>query len=206
MKNTLIICTLILLYSCQKDANISYQDISSISGKIENWNLGSDKTIIFGLNENDGSTSIDANGNFYISNLSIPHRLISIDSSDLASLFKVSNHNIKTATAILSVFYSNDLINVIGHVHSGNRDVSTSNFVDGDYKVYYIYVNGDVSINGSSNISALGNSSSINASLYLKKGWNKYLYKIISANSKSGRVDCVTDSVPSSAKWFYEIY
>jgi len=208
MKNILTFCLLILLFSCKKSETLTttFEGITSISGKIENWTLGSDKTIVFGLYENDGSSSIDTNGNFHISNLTIPNRLISIDSSVIGKLFKVSNHNIKTATAILSVYNSTDLINVIGHVHAGNRDISTSDYADGDYKVYYIYVNDDVSINGSSSISAMGNSSAINSSLYLKKGWNVYLYKIVSASSKSGRVDCVTDSIPSSAKWYYEIY
>jgi hypothetical protein len=106
MKNPLVLLMFIILISCKKDESVTYEIINSFSGKIENWNLGSDYKIIFRNNLIIDSTSIDSIGNFNLSKLSIPTNLVLIDST---STLKVSNKNIKSTSASLFIYKSNDL-------------------------------------------------------------------------------------------------
>ena len=205
MKNIFLISILILLFSCKKDQILTYEAINSLSGKIENWNLGSNMKIYFGNNEVYGTSIIDSMGNFNILNLSIPiNNLIPIDSTDYREGYKISNHNVKiTQTTLLRVFQGNDLNTYLGFVQEGNRQIDSThgdpyNINNGDYSIFYIYVTEDVSINANSTGVLWGNKFIMNCNMNLKKGWNKYQYSFTPSNFNS-----VTAPDPSNAKWFF---
>jgi hypothetical protein len=210
MKSFILITVIIFLLSCNKEdnQNIPSDIITSLSGKIDNWTLGTDKTIKFGSKYSSiilGTSSIDTFGNFNIPSLNFPDdkSLTSIDSTFAYKGISISNHNAKIYYGLILVYNSIHADN-IGFVLRGNYDLSKTPYKKGDYKSLYYFVNENVIIKGNSSITVFGIENKANFNLNLEKGWNRVINRITSINSKSSSVDIISNPEIVDSLCFYE--
>jgi hypothetical protein len=206
------------IFSCKKDDNSGSggSSITSISGKIDNWTLGSDKALKAGFNIRNSNfelfvlidtCSIDDNGNFKFTSLANPsdNYLIPIDSALYGSSAKNKTYNIsnKAAKALNGDLnfriYSEETGEFVGYLYKEYTASSDSRSA-GDFHVGYNYVDRDVSITGSRLESDDAYTATVKANLSLKAGWNKIVNKIVS-RSETSSVQEISGNEPAGAKW-----
>lgn len=202
------------LFSCKKDDDTPSTVVNSITGQIDNWTQGSDKIMKAAYYKHEefeityvevGSCSIDNNGNFTIKSLSLPKSadLISLDSliNNGKQNFKLSNTKVKTLKPDLQLLiYSGN--EIIGNVRKG---IFTDFDLEkvGDYEVYYIYVDSEVSVTGSNSVTNSGITSTTNVNIHLGAGWNKVFSKITTV-TESLRIKETVMTEPAGGKWIFE--
>ena len=222
---SLLVCFCLICSSCTKQNVVDPGDSGgfTISGKIENWSLGSDKraALIYyvttaetspdsGTTTLFGVSAIDAQGNFAFTNIPAPPdslfpvnngRQYNVGLFSDDSLF-FHGYSITTINIINSkqefvsnLFYSNQQLSVVPYT---NTSASV-----GDYTMMYQYVDRDIIRD-----SATSGPGIFNLTLYLtykvtlKKGWNK-IFAITTAVSDSSRSALWTTDAPSTAeKWY----
>jgi hypothetical protein len=213
----------LVIFSCKKDNNgtSAGTSVTSISGKIDIWTLGSNKILKVGFyNETSNysnefisvdSSSIDNNGNFNLTSLANPSSiyLVPIDSALYRSntknrTFNISNKSAKALRSDLNFrIYSNESGEPIGYLYKEYRASSDSNTA-GDFYVGYNYVDRDVSITGSRLESEDNYTATVKANLILKAGWNKTVNKVVSRSETSSTQE-ISINEPAGAKWIYEV-
>jgi hypothetical protein len=209
----------LVIFSCKKenDGTSNGSSITSISGKIENWTLGSEKFLLAGFYDSKSNmlenlitidtSSIDNNGNFNLTSLAIPSDiyLISLDSftfgsGDYKTNFNFSNHVTKILTHDLSFYIfskdSNLPIDYIYKSYNADSDATSAR----NFFIRYFYVDRQVSITGSNSQYYSNFIYTTNVNLSLKAGWNKIVYKDVMRSQTSFTED-VSVKEPAGAIW-----
>lgn len=201
--------TIVFFVGCNKDEsnpvdgiNNNSSVVTSISGKIENWNDGTDKVLKLSIFQNSnyisfGSSSIDANGNFNIQSLSpVPNDMLSVVSSILETGLSISNPSTMANTfkAKMKIYSGNSSTpyRETAKELNGNKTV-------GDFWIGYVYCDSDVNITGSYTYPAPYNEE-YNYNLSFKKGWNKICFKVTESNASIKKFD-VTNNEPEGGKY-----
>jgi hypothetical protein len=194
-----------LLTACKKDDNKTNTNglVTSISGKIENWTLGSDKEIKICVFSNStyisfGSSAVDINGNFNISSLSAPTSdlLISVDSK--FDGFTISNHSAMIIDKKVKFkIFGSDLNNPVREVSKAKQSVQYTE-TTGDFYVSFIYTNQDVNISGAYSETGTIISQNGTYNLTLKTGWNKVVNKLVNQTNNTYEISNIE---PDGASW-----
>ncbi len=197
--------------SCKKDNNPTDSGyITSISGKFENWNSGSDKIIKF---EGPaaayflfGSSSIDSLGRFNIASLATPpaNLLHSIDEM-LGNTSLATDYSAKTYSAAELLIYAGTNSTPLGftsYLNNSSFNLDSIGAITG----WYIYTDKDVSVSGiishtDSNNFTLTQENSI----ILKSGWNKCFSKLTLRTSNAITYK-ISNLQPSDIKWYYRLF
>jgi hypothetical protein len=195
-----------LLGGCSKDnpgsADLTGSaSVSEITGRLNNWNHGSNKTtvligteVLWNSDKIYSSSSIDSLGNFSLKNLDAPSSIMFIATVypkfAEATVFKENTLRCSDSSAIQVkghlVIPDDSLFSTLGFLFNKNFEYSFHSNRDsvkaGDYFVEYIYVNKDVSLNGVVDyelaadppaVPRIKSFYKINYDLSFQKGWNK---------------------------------
>ena len=225
---SVVVFSFFFFSSCHRQNPIDTGDSNagfSLSGKIENWRLGSDKsaaliyytttsetspdagkTVLFGVGK------IDSSGNFAITNVpALPDTLFPMENGRQYNVGLFSDDSLFfhgytiSSISILgsgptfvtsNLFYSTQWISVLPYVNTTS--------VVGDYTMMLQYTDRDVTRDSTS--TSLGVYDLMFHFTYkvsLKKGWNR-IYIITTAVSDSSRSALWTTDAPSTTgKWYY---
>lgn len=189
-----------LLYAgCSNDGNpanpeVQTKTITAISGKLENWSLGSGKTISLvyggaGFLTSFGVSDISDDGSFNIE-LSAP------DSSLLesgrgfvdGSCDKDITVSDTSAMYVLGMLVISDNNKVIGFAQHGGGAGQTQTDTVGSFTINYYYFDRNVDISG---IQLCGSKERYDYELNFEKGWNRV-------------TGSLTENTPSSVKYEYK--
>jgi hypothetical protein len=217
MKNILFLVWAIILFCNFKDTNLNSENITSINGQINNWNMGSKVTIWF----DTISSNIDTNGFFNIKQLTTPIKLKPIDSI-FSGRLNISNHNVKASECCIEFRQESNYHHAysFGIIQLSNKDKSIPQISEvGDYFVSYYYVSDDVDVQGENVLKYFNESmnyriydetlnyyiiNTIHISLKLKKGWNRVLCKTHSVTKSTIETYYSTSPIPSDAKYSFQ--
>lgn len=191
-----------------------------ISGKIENWDLGTGKYVKFGeFNFDTGAfevladSEISADGSFSITSAVNPSRNFLFQAKDgfvnineCSTDVTVSNSNVFGSYGHLVIFDSQTQ-QIIGNLHN-SLDVSQDGMPDvGDFNLEYYFVTDDILITGTA---ACEHEDQFNNIIHeefefdmnLKKGWNIGTRKIKSIFTNSVSFEITTGNT-QTGKWYY---
>ena len=211
MKNQFsTIFLIILLFSfflgCDKDdnplENNDTSNITSISGRILTWTYGTDKILKLSIYDNSiyyhfATSSIDANGNFNLSNLeSVPSDLL--EQIILPSGVTISNSSVKwnSSKAKFKIFETGSETPILEI--SRERIQNNTSETIGDYYCSYRYSNGNTKITG--NYTENSGAEIIEMDLNLVTGWNKVV-KLLTAINQTAKTYKITNIEPDGGVW-----
>jgi hypothetical protein len=205
----LVACSFIT--SCKKENSPPVSGyITSISGKFENWNSGSDKNIKFDVYPvggyfSFGSSPIDSIGRFNIATLSAPSAdLLKPIDQMLGSSTLASDHSANIFSVSELLIYSGTDSTPWGYtsyLNNSSYNLDTVGAVFG----WYMYTDKDVSVSG-----VIANTDTYNYTLtheysfILKVGWNKIFSKLTLSNTNAQTYK-ITNIEPSNIKWYYSL-
>lgn len=216
MKNTILLLAfagiIISIFSCKKDSitndpGSNLTGLTSISGAVVNWTLGS-KTIKLRVTGWQGNTStiaavssISSNGSFSFNNLpTLSNTDIDLvtfpNDSNCSGNITINPNGLKAGSAYINVYSATD--SAIGRLEMA----SALNFHYGDIKLYHYYFSSAGSISGNYNCNLSGTQleESVNVNFpahwyylvarYDSLGYNHYKYT-------------VNNTVPSGLNWYF---
>jgi hypothetical protein len=202
IKLFLIIFIVVFINSCDNFNPVEpigmTSEVYSISGKLNGWNLGSNKQVIFiGANEIFNSdkvystSKIDSNGNFSLTNLDSPTKVMFMNPvcPQYFGDLKVIRNKITCSDSSANKVYGYLVITLADDTsYTGKGDIYRKNFSNwcyysddsvktGDFSAKFIYADKDARLSGIIEFDdTYGNykyHSTIEYNLNLKKGWNK---------------------------------
>lgn len=182
--------------------------LTSISGQLKNWSYYKTYQVSLG---SYGSSVIDGNGNFNITNLTAPSdaALTSVNSffgsSTSTTLPTISDNTAKFVTiSALSMAKVKNPTKSVGMVYSESNSSSMIGF-----STSYVYFDKPVTINGTittiSHYDTMTFTQKVSYNnLAFSKGWNKIVYNIKSFDYNTGSTNVeILHEEPSSVVWDY---
>lgn len=225
IKLFLLIIIVVLINSCDENNPVDpfgfTSEVYSINGKLNGWNLGSNKNVIF-LGAGDiwnsdkvySNSKIDSNGNFVLNNLDSPteamfmnpvYPLFSDEAIFIRNTLTCSDSSAKRVWGYLVITLANDTtLTNKGRIYRRNFNdsfyFSDDSVKSGDFIIEYIFADKDARLSGiieydytHINLSKKYHFT-LEYNLNLKRGWNKEitLVKYQKVSSDSGFTKIVT--------------
>jgi len=225
IKLLLLIIIVVLINSCSETNPVDpygiTSEVNTINGKLNGWNLGKNKNVIFlGAGEIWNSdkvystSKIDSNGNFRLNNLSAPTEVMfmnpvyprfSDEVSFIRNTLTCSDSSAKKVWGYLVITFAGDTsLTNKGRIYRRNFNdwfyFSDDSVKAGNFIVEYIYTDKDARLSGTIEYNYNHNYTdrkyhyTYEYNLNLKKGWNKEvtLVKYQEVSSDSGYTKIVT--------------
>ena len=221
MKRSLLLTTfLVLVYltnSCDilnSDPNKS--DLKSISGNFDNWNLGSDKILRYGVEDQSGnfmpigSTPISSNGAFKFDSLLVPpdYSFENVGegpfNNGCTGTVNVSNKNAQVTAAKFVVTEQNPN-KIIGKVYNATGEIKDDAAVDiGGFYTEYVYSKDTLTMSGEKLcVETDGSTSRNQIDAKLQIGWNKVIFKTVESTQNSKTI-LLSTRLSSGGRWFFK--
>lgn len=219
MKKTLTYTCLSILVlfvnSCDLlNSDPTRSDLKTISGNFDNWNLGSDKVLRYGIYDNNGnftqigSTPISNNGAFKIDSLLTPpdYSFEAIGNGPFnggcSGSINVSNKNAQVSAASFIVTEQN-LNKVVGRVYHATGEIENDFAKEvGGFYTQYVFSKDTTTLRGE-NICTNNNVSVKNqVDAKIKIGWNKVVFKTMESSSNTNTV-LISTRLSSGGRWYF---
>lgn len=219
-KSFLFITILILVFltnSCDLvNSDPTKSDLKSISGNFDSWNLGSDKVLRYGVEDQNGnfmpigSTPISSNGAFKFDSLLVPpdYSFEGVGEGPFkdgcTGTVIVSNKNAQVTAAKFVVTEQNPN-KIIGKVYNATGEVKDDAAVDiGGFYTEYVYSKDTLTMSGERLcVDADGSTSKNQIDAKLKIGWNKIIFKTIESTQNSKTI-LLSTRLSSGGRWFFK--
>lgn len=214
--SVVLFASLIFNNSCDLlDSDPTKSDLKSISGNFDNWTLGNDKVLRYGIEDNSGkfillgSTQISNNGFFKLDSLIIPQDYLfdavgegPFENNCTGSL-TISNKGAQVANASFIVT-EQDPNKVIGKVYHATDEMKDKVSLSvGGFYTEYIYAKDTVAMRGEKIcLGENGASYKNQIDAKLKIGWNKVIFKTTEINQNSSTV-LISTRLSSGGRWFF---